>query len=166
MTDDPNDDNALDPEEITAAAAEAPVTNPQDRAFLDAIPDQYLGATLHPFSMHRQLAAQALGNRILCGRVSTVDDSGFYDGLYIDVIALMYLCSSPVSESITATRRPERIIERAMNWAEQKKIHLGSDAWTDALVIYWLQIDAVNRSAFAVRSAKGSDPHSSASGND
>lgn len=112
-----------DPETITAP----------DRAAIATY--TFLGKPLAPFSIDRQYAAQALGNRLLCG-TAELTEGGTYPGHVFDVVALLFLCASPESVSMLAMRKPDQVRAQAMAWAQENAISFGSAAMREASEIY------------------------------
>jgi hypothetical protein len=140
-----------DPENII------PFSNPADQAFVQADNFEFLGEPLQPFSVRRQLAAQAIGNRLLSGRI-VEDQAGLYDGQLADAIGVIYLCRCPVSELFLALRKPDTVLENSLVWAESRGIHSNSQAMLEALSVYTQIIKALKDAQFSVveNSSEGS----------
>jgi hypothetical protein len=145
--------NDIDPENLSAA-----ITAP-DRAFLDSEAITFQGEELAPFSPPRQIAAQALGNRILSGRIAREQD-GLYDGMFFDVICLLYLCRGPKSEVLLATRKPEKISDKAMEWADSAGISVGSEAFAEACEVYGRIFASLEAAQFRIKETRtpGNEP--------
>jgi len=117
--------------------------DPEDQGALPALPNQDLahaphifrGIELQPFSVRRQIAAQALGNRLLSARVR-FEERGAYDGMFADVAVLLFLCVQPVSTALRALRKPEEVLAAAMDWAETQEIAAGSQIFAEAVEVY------------------------------
>jgi hypothetical protein len=147
MEDDNSADFTPDPEHALAAP---------DQNFAAGDSLTFLGEPLKGFSIRRQFAAQACGNRLLCGRAQldrvpctcggneptcelcggTGERSGAYDGMFIDVAVLIYLCRCPLSEVQLASRRPNTVVDNALAWAEEAGMNIGSEVFNEACQIY------------------------------
>lgn len=136
----------LDPEQLTSLPA-------ADAAFIASDSLTFLGEKLHPFSVRRQIAAQAIGNRLLSGRV-TGDQAGLYDGMLSDVAGVLYLCSRPESESHLAVRRPDQVMDKALAWAESIGLAVGGDVYTEAVEIYGRIFEALQSAQFRIKEQK------------
>jgi len=141
----------LDPEQLAALPA-------ADAAFIASDSLTFLGDKLHNFSVRRQIAAQAIGNRLLSGRV-TGEQDGLYDGMLSDVAGVLYLCTRPESESHLAVRRPAEVMDKAIAWADSIGLSLGSDTCTEAVEVYGKIFEALQAAQFRIKEQK------SASGN-
>jgi hypothetical protein len=122
-------DISTDPEELEVSSAQIPSL---DRA---GSPHIFRGIALEPLSVRRQLAAQALGNKLLSGRVK-LDEGGAYDGMFADVAVMLFLCSQPVSVAHRAIRRPDDVHQEALEWAEKEGISIGSKDFVAACNVY------------------------------
>lgn len=129
---------------------------PADRAFAASDGHTFRGAPLKPFSVRRQFAAQAMGNRLLCGRVG-LDEGGAYDGMFVDVVALLYLCQCPESDVHLAARKPDKVLDKALAWGEASGLSVGSPAFLEACEIYAAILGELHQSQFDVPGSPG-DP--------
>lgn len=127
-------DHFMDPNETPDPEALAEMPAP-DAAFAMSDGHTFRGQPLKPFSIRRQFAAQAMGNRLLCGRV-TLDETGAYDGMFVDVLALLYLCQCPESDVHLAIRKPDKVIEKALAWGEVEGLGISSPDFAEACTIY------------------------------
>ncbi len=140
-------DDALDPEQITATGPDANFAASEERTFR--------GEPLKPFSVRRQFAAQAMGNKLLSGRVrlefvecdcggipecklcdGTGEHATAYDGMFIDVAQVLYLCRCLQSEVLLASRRPETVLASVLGWAEEVGMCLGSESFEQACEVF------------------------------
>jgi hypothetical protein len=127
---------------------------------------------LSPSRRRAQYAAQALGNRLLCG-VANIQEVGkvidpatgeekprynLYDGLFVDVVAMLYLCQCPASEVLMAARKPDAILDKALAWGEAEGISFGSPAFDEAQVLYWRIFEQLSASQFELDSSAKSAP--------
>lgn len=137
-----------DPENIIAFPA-------HERAYLNSGDREFLGHQLRPFSIRRQAAAQAMGNRVLSGRVSGAEQGGMYDGMLSDVIGVIYLCQCAESDVFLAIRKPDAVIEKAFAWAEQVGICIGSEPFNAACEIFSDIIRSIEASQFQIHDKPG-----------
>jgi hypothetical protein len=137
---DPNDTYTPDPE----ALAELPAP---DVAFAKSDGHTFRGQPLKPFAVRRQFAAQAMGNRLLCGRVA-LDETGAYDGMFMDVLTVIYLCQCPESDVHLAVRKPDKVVEKALAWGEAEGMAIGSPAFNEACEIYGAIMAELHASQF------------------
>lgn len=136
-------DHAPDPENATP-----------DSDFIGSASHVFQGELLEPFSIRRQFAAQALGHKLLSGRANLAD-GGAYDGFYLDVAMVIYLCRCPKSELHLACRKPEDVREKVLAWAEAVKMAPGSPVFTEASEIYTAIFEEVTRAQFKVEEPEG-----------
>jgi hypothetical protein len=141
------DTESPDPEQLRD------ILSDPNRAFLSAEGLIFLGEELKEFSAPRQIAAQALGNRLLSGRVTREQD-GMYDGMYADAVCAIYLCRCPKSDVLLAVRRPEKVLEKAMDWAQESQILLGTPAFEEACEAYGRIFEALEASQFRIKEAR------------
>lgn len=144
--------------------------SPQDAAFLESEANEFLGEPLQAFSAMRRNAAQALGNRLFCGTAQVEgDDAGLYPGAMADAVIVLYLCSCPKIEVLRALRKPEEIHAKAMDWADEREIAVGTAAGAEALEVYGGILQQISGSQFEVerdpkpQGAAGSAPGAEAS---
>jgi len=140
--------NDIEPENLSALPGEA------NAAFLDSDTLSFLGEPLKGFSARRQIAAQAIGNRLLSGCVTRERD-GMYDGMFADVIGVIYLCRCPESDVHLAVRRPEKVLEKALSWADEMQIGIGTPAFEEACEIFGRIIAALEASQFRIKTPAG-----------
>ena len=150
---------------------------PATAAFVESDAHTLFGRPLAPFSIRRQIAAQALGNRLLCGRArmeppqpctrcaarrdpacpacaGTGERHGTYDGQFADVIGLLYLCTAPDTESLRAVRDPAAVLDAALGWAERERLTLGSPRYLEACAVFFALLSDLQRAQFAVEGAE------------
>jgi hypothetical protein len=142
------DDFTPDPENITLESA--------DLSYLKADGFTFQGEQLKAFSITRQFAAQALGNKILSGTAQR-DGRGAYYGMFIDVAALIFLCQCPNSDVLLAVRRPEKVMEKVLDWAETVKLTFGSPSFEQACEIFGEVMASVIDSQFKVQEKEGTE---------
>jgi hypothetical protein len=140
-----------------------------EQAFREA--DELFWGTkkLKPSKRRAQYAAQALGNRLLCGTANiqqvgniTDEESGeerprynLYEGLFIDAVCMVYLCICPESDVILAARKPEAVIDKALTWGEREGIDFGSPKFEEAQQIYWRIFEQMYASQFEMARTAG-----------
>ena len=160
--------------DTTDFLADEPVT----AAFVESDAHALFGRPILPFSIRRQIAAQALGNRLLCGRArmeppqpcsrcaarhdpacpscgGSGERHSTYDGQVADVIGLLYLCTAPDAESLRAVRDPAAVLDTALGWAERERITLGSPRYLEACAVFFALLSDLQRAQFTV---EGSEP--------
>ncbi len=147
------------------------------RAYVASDAHTFLGKALRPFSIRVQIAAQALGNRLLSGRLRGMESSqcpvcgglgaacpkckgtglvwSAYDGMFGDVVIVLYLCASPREEVKAAVLDPSAVLDHALDWAEQQKIVTGSPVYEEACAIYWAMMSELSTAKFEI---EGSEP--------
>lgn len=151
---------------------EAPA--PSERAFTHSIARTFRGLPLQPFAVRRQIAAQALGNRVLCGTARlepaqpcrtcvgapapscpNCHGSGFifpaYPGMFADIVATLFLClRTSTRETVNlALTDPDAVRELALQWSEAGQLILGSAAYQEASRVYWEILEELSASRFA-----------------
>jgi hypothetical protein len=122
---DPIADARPDPESLAAPGGPpaAPATH------------YFMGRELAPFSPRRQIAAQAMGNRLLSGR-ARLHEGGAYDGMVADAVALLGLCLASPAAIKRAAVRPEEAVGLSLDWAEDLGIAVGAPAFAEACAVY------------------------------
>jgi hypothetical protein len=153
---------------------------PATAAFVESEAHTLFGRPLAPFSIRRQIAAQALGNRLLCGRArmeppmpcprcaprrdpacpvceGTGERHGTYDGQFADVVGILYLCVAPDAESLRAVRDPVAVFDAAFAWAERESMTLGSRRYLEACKVFFDLLSDLQRAQFTVEGAEGDD---------
>jgi hypothetical protein len=133
-----------DPESPEARKALTP-----EAAFTESAAMYFRGQLLKPSRKRVEYAAQALGNRVLCG-TANLSDGALYEGFLVDVVVMMYLCTCPASEVMKAVRMPDKVLEQALEWGDLNEISLGSEAWDEAVGNYWSIFEQINKSRFKV----------------
>jgi hypothetical protein len=137
-------------------APPVPAPDPAHRAFMTSAAHTFLGQPLQPFSVGRQIAAQALGHRLLCAR-ARLDEGGIYDGMFADVIWMLYLCTRDKAASVLAVSQPEKVRAAAIEWAEATQIFLGSSAYHEAARIHWEILAELQAAQFDPGAKAGGD---------
>jgi hypothetical protein len=153
---------------------------PATAAFVASDAHTLFGQPLAPFSIRRQIAAQALGNRLLCGRArmeppqpcprcagqldpqcpscaGTGERHGTYDGQFADVIGLLHLCAAPDAESLRAVRDPVAVFDAAFAWAERERITLGSPRYIEACTVFFAILSDLQRAQFSIEGAEADE---------
>lgn len=85
---------------------------------------------LQAFSPRRQAAAQRIGMAFLNFDPDTVEElrtSGSYNGMFLDAVLAIYLCTRPKSTVFKAMRAPSSVQEAAMAWMDRNKVDIGSE---------------------------------------
>jgi hypothetical protein len=152
---------------------------PATAAFVAADAHTFAGRPLAPFSIRRQIAAQALGNKLLSGRArleaplpcrclghdkscpscaGTGERHGSYDGQFADVVGLLYLCACQDSEVLRAVREPAAVLDAAIGWAERQRLVLGSPRYLEACSAYHAILSDLQRSQFETVEDGATDP--------
>lgn len=103
-------------------AAGKPAVASVERVFERGAAPTWDGKLVKPFSGKRLIAADSCGMR--CFKVLATGGSieGMYDGIFWDAVITVYLCTAPDSTVLLAVRRPEKVCEAAMAWAEEQDL--------------------------------------------
>ncbi len=115
-----------DPESLTAPTPDAAYTATHT----------FQGQPLEPFSIRREITAQACGHRLLSGRAK-MEGQTAYDGTYFDVALVLWLCTLGHEQLDAALRDPAAATGHAMDWAEANGLAFGSPIFTEALGIHF-----------------------------
>lgn len=107
---------------------------PAARAFERAVPTPWNGLVLQPLTPRILIAAQACGLRVL--NIGATGPDGAYDGAFWDAIITGYLCTSPVSTTLLAVRKPSEVMEAALKWADDLRLDLASPAFHALATIF------------------------------
>jgi len=87
-------------------------------------------AELQAFNTYRQVAAQKIGmNFFSMGEDALAEfmSAGTYNGIFLDAILTVYLCTQPESVSKRALSAPSAVQGMAMAWAEKNSILVGNE---------------------------------------
>jgi len=134
-----------DPENLTA-----------EQAFQQSGEMHFQGELLRPSRKRCEYAAQALGNRVLCGTANiTPGMTSLYEGFLTDVIVMLYLCRCNASEVLQAHRKPDHILEAALTWGDERGISQGSEAFAEAANLYWDIFAQIQAGRFKVKAKEG-----------
>ncbi len=156
---------------------------PSTAAFAASAAHSFRGRKLEPFSIMRQAAAQALGNKLLCGKARldepqpcphcggvqppltacpVCEGAGTictgYDGMFADVAVLLHLCLSGEQQVLDAITSPRDGLAAALAWAESVPLILGSEPYQQACAVYSAILLDLRRSRFAL--VENKDPAS------
>mgnify|MGYP003132649974 CR=1 FL=1 len=85
---------------------------------------------LQAFNTYRQVAAQKIGmNFFSMGEdaLSEFMQAGTYNGIFLDAILTVYLCTQPESVARRSLSAPSAVQGMAMAWAEKNSILVGND---------------------------------------
>lgn len=131
-----------------------------DEAFVRSVTHQWKGRPLKPFSAMRQAAAQRCGLR--CGRLNEAEaeafkKTGVYDGIMMDVVLVLFLCSCKESTVLAAMRDPESITVDAMNWADREGISYLGEGFMEASAVFSKIMGDLFASDFDVEQKTSSD---------
>jgi hypothetical protein len=75
--------------------------------------------------------------------------------MLLDVACLLYLCVCPKSEVMLAMRKPADVQERALAWAEEMGIGLGSERFAEACGVYAQILGELQDAQFTVEGGPG-----------
>jgi hypothetical protein len=102
-----------------------------DQAAARSYSYEFAGKKLEPFSKTRQTAAESMGVKIVSasfGRhAEELAETGSYPGFLADAIAIVWLCSQPISTAHRAVRKPDEATTRSMQWWEAEGGDVGSE---------------------------------------
>lgn len=104
-------------------------------AYLHADALIFRGAALKPFSPRRMAAAQCMGlalwslqpaDRVAAAKFDADGklETFAYDGIYLDALKVVYLCTCPNSDTLLATRRPDAVTEKVLAWADEQGVFM------------------------------------------
>ena len=85
---------------------------------------------LQAFNTYRQVAAQKIGmNFFSMGEDALAEfmDAGTYNGIFLDAILTVYLCTQPERVAKRALSAPSAVQGMAMVWAEKNSILVGNE---------------------------------------
>lgn len=91
---------------------------------------------LQAFNTYRQVAAQKIGmNFFSMGEDALAEfiNAGTYNGIFLDAILTVYLCTQPETVSRRALSAPSAIQGMAMAWAEKNSILVGNENHSELL---------------------------------
>lgn len=143
----PEEQDVPDPENISTQT-------PANIAFIGSDGLYFKDEKLHPSRRRVNFAAQALGNRILSGSVE-MSGNGIYDGFFIDLACLLYICRAPSKEVDLCYSQPRKVRERAIDWAEGNGLYMGGENFEKGVELYWKIFEQLEASMFAVNSSAG-----------
>lgn len=152
--------NVADPTENISSHDESPeietVTHSEkDLAFLlanDAWRELSFGGPgggscqLQAFSPRRQAAAQSIGMKFLNFDQEAVEElqaTNTYNGIFMDSILAIFLCTRPKSVAMKALRVPTAVQTEAMNWMDQHNITIGSKRHGEVLDAFSEIVNAI-----------------------
>lgn len=120
--------------------------------------------TFEPFKARRLYAANAMGLRAFRvteeQREAIVDgDVSTYEGMLVDVVIVLYLCSQPLAVSLRALRTPTKVLEQAVAWGERNGVHPLSEMYAEFMAAYGQLIDPIekNEAVQVVPSSESTD---------
>ena len=91
---------------------------------------------LQAFSPRRQAAAQGIGMHFLNFDSDTVEElqrTGSYNGMFLDAVLAIYLCTRPKSTTFKALRAPSSVQEDALNWMDRNSVVIGSERHAEVI---------------------------------
>ena len=114
----------IEPETQTSAKDEAFIRSENGELELNG-----KAIKLEPFDSYRQIAAQKLGMEFLNMGEEALEEfqeRQTYNGIFLDAVICIYLCTKPRSVSAKALNRTSIVRNDAMAWAESNKIRIGN----------------------------------------
>lgn len=110
---------------------------------------------LQAFSPRRQAAAQSIGMKFLNFDQEAVEElqaTKTYNGIFMDSILAIFLCTRPKSVAMKALRVPTAVQTEAMNWMDQNGISIGGKRHGEVLDAFSEIVNAIISSSSEVDS--------------
>ena len=101
---------------------------------------EFGGKDLAAFSKTRQVAAESMGVKICSPSFSNcaeeMAETGTYAGMFMDAVAIVWLCAHPVSASFKAARKPDAANNAALQWWDSVGGDIGTRPYLSLIETY------------------------------